>query len=114
MPALSRKPAAALSMMDYPVLAIRAVPVADLLIANGLALPEPTIPTSDFRVPTSARLLLAADQLLALRWGRSSTWDCYLPAALLNAWHLALANAERGTRAQRAPLVGNAESQTAR
>jgi hypothetical protein len=75
-----------------------------------VSLPRQTIPTSHFRDPTSAHLLLAADQLLALRWVRSPGWDCYLPAALLNAWHLALAGAlpkyERGTR--------NAESSTAR
>jgi hypothetical protein len=58
------------------------------------------------RIALAHHLLLAADQLLALRWVRSPGWDCYLPAALLNAWHLALANAERGTR--------NAESRTAR
>jgi hypothetical protein len=58
------------------------------------------------RIALAHHLLLAADQLLALRWVRSPGWDCYLPAALLNAWHLALANAERGTR--------NAESPTAR
>jgi hypothetical protein len=58
------------------------------------------------RIALAHHLLLAADQLLALRWVRSSAWDCYLPAALLNAWHLALANAERRTR--------NAESRTAR
>jgi hypothetical protein len=57
------------------------------------------------RIALAHHLLLAADQLLALRWVRSSTWDCYLPAALLNAWHLALANAEGGMR--------NAESHTA-
>jgi hypothetical protein len=43
------------------------------------------------RVALAHHLLLAADQLLAVRWVRSSSWDCYLPAALLNAWHLALA-----------------------
>jgi hypothetical protein len=75
-----------------------------------LPVPGQAVPTSPFRDPISARLLLAAYQLLAVRWVRSSTWDCYLPAALLNAWHLALAGAlpkyERGTR--------NAESPTAR
>ena len=64
-------------------------------------------PDRPFRVPRSAiRLRQAADQLLALRWVRSSGWDCYVPAALLNGWHLALANADRGAR--------NAEAQTAR
>jgi len=45
------------------------------------------------RIALAHQLLLAADQLLALRWVRSTGWDCYLPAALLNAWHLALASA---------------------
>jgi hypothetical protein len=58
------------------------------------------------RIALAHHLLLAADQLLAVRWVRSSAWDCYLPAALLNAWHLALANAARGTR--------HAESRTTR
>jgi hypothetical protein len=43
------------------------------------------------RIALAHHLLLAADQLLALRWVRSSGWDCYVPAALLNGWHVALA-----------------------
>jgi hypothetical protein len=58
------------------------------------------------RIALAHHLLLAADQILAIRWVRSPAWDCYLPAALLNAWHLALANAARGTQ--------HAESRTAR
>src|SRR4051812_3932232 len=132
MPAPSRKPAA-------PARTVGTIP----FLRNAQpALPPCAAPTScpcsarPFRLRTSAirlrqapaghilvaavrmalahHLLLAATQLLAVRWVRSSGWDCYLPAALLNAWHLALAgalpNAERGARAQRAPLVGNAES----
>jgi hypothetical protein len=52
------------------------------------------------RIACTHRLLLAADQLLAVRWMRSATWDCYVPAPLLNAWHLYLA-AHTATR--RAP-----------
>jgi hypothetical protein len=62
------------------------------------------------RIALAHHLLLAADQLLVLRWVRSANWTSYVPAALLNAWHLALAgalaNADRRTR--------NAESRTAR
>src|SRR5690349_300232 len=75
------------------------------------SLADSPCPDRLFRVPRSAlRVRQAADQLLAVRWVRSSAWDCYLPAALLNAWHLLLAGAlpkfERGTR--------NTESRTAR
>jgi hypothetical protein len=43
------------------------------------------------RIALAHQLLLAADQLLAVRWIRSATWDCYVPDTLLNAWHLHLA-----------------------
>jgi hypothetical protein len=45
------------------------------------------------RIALAHHLLLTTDQLLAIRWVRSPSWDCYLPAVLLNAWHLTLAGA---------------------
>src|SRR4051794_5324044 len=103
MPAATPQPSAlALAVLADPVPVPQAGRVAVQLIAHGLSRPGSVPPRSAFRDPTSAHLLLAADQLLALRWVRSSGWDCYLPAALLNAWHLALTGAlpkyERGTR----------------
>jgi hypothetical protein len=43
------------------------------------------------RIVLAHRLLLSADQLLAVRWMRSAAWNCYVPATLLNTWHLHLA-----------------------
>jgi hypothetical protein len=37
-------------------------------------------------------LLLTDEQMLAIRWQRSHTWDCYLPAPLLNSWSLLVAH----------------------
>jgi hypothetical protein len=50
------------------------------------------------RIAVAHQLLLAADQLLAVRWLRSPGWDCYLPAALINAWALHLAGLLAGQR----------------
>jgi hypothetical protein len=71
---------------------------ADLAAPGGWTATEPVyivqsghILVAAVRIAVAHRLLLTADQLLAVRWARSPGWDCYLPAALLNAWYLHLA-----------------------
>ncbi|HMA35706.1 MAG TPA: hypothetical protein VKY74_14670 [Chloroflexia bacterium] len=72
--------------------------IADRAAPEGWTATEPiyTAPAGHIlvaavRIAVAHRLLLAADQLLAVRWERSTAWDCYLPAALINAWALRLA-----------------------
>ena len=71
---------------------------ADLAAPGGWATTEPIYSTeaghilvAAVRIAIAHQLLLAADQILAVRWVRSPGWDCYLPAALINAWYLHLA-----------------------
>jgi hypothetical protein len=85
-----------LSLAPQPYLA--QICQVDLAAPGGWAATEPVytaqaghILVAAVRIALTHRLLLAADQLLAVRWVRSSDWDCYLPAALINAWTLHLA-----------------------
>jgi hypothetical protein len=85
-----------LSLAPQPYVA--QVCTADLAVPGGWAASGPAysaqaghILVAAVRIAVAHQLLLAADQLLAVRWLRSTTWDCYLPAALINAWALHLA-----------------------
>jgi len=76
---------------------------AGLAAPGGWAVTEPVysaqaghILVAAVRLAVAHQLLLAADQLLAVRWVRSPGWDCYLPAALINAWALHLAGVLAG------------------